>query len=149
MADHCIRFTLGSHIRFGSLDFLCMGVDHDLVLLPLPCRSTMHPFWVPMSTSETWIPPTWRGSAPHHPLLSHSAHLPTLTPSPCQWLVFDCMPTRHGLPRAFSPMVLTTQGWSVSLTPSFGHDRPRKISIASVPSPPMPCRSAQGNHCSL
>jgi hypothetical protein len=35
MADHRVRFTLGSHIRFGSLNFLCMGVDHDLVLLPL------------------------------------------------------------------------------------------------------------------
>jgi hypothetical protein len=34
MASHHIRFTLGSHIRFGSLYFLCMGVDHDLVLLP-------------------------------------------------------------------------------------------------------------------
>jgi hypothetical protein len=34
MADHRVRFTLGSHIRFGSLDFLYMGVDHDLVLLP-------------------------------------------------------------------------------------------------------------------
>jgi hypothetical protein len=34
MADHRIRFTLGSHIWFGSLDFLCMGVDHYLVLLP-------------------------------------------------------------------------------------------------------------------
>jgi hypothetical protein len=34
MADHHVRFTLGSHIRFGSLDFLCMGVDHNLVLLP-------------------------------------------------------------------------------------------------------------------
>jgi hypothetical protein len=33
MADHCVRFTLGFHIQFGSLDFLCMGVD-DLVLLP-------------------------------------------------------------------------------------------------------------------
>jgi hypothetical protein len=34
MADHHVCFTLGSHIRFGSLDFLCTGVDHDLVLLP-------------------------------------------------------------------------------------------------------------------
>jgi hypothetical protein len=34
MASHHTRFTLGSHIRFGSLDFLCTGVDHDLVLLP-------------------------------------------------------------------------------------------------------------------
>jgi hypothetical protein len=34
MADHRVRFTLGSHIRFGSMDFLCTGVDHDLVLLP-------------------------------------------------------------------------------------------------------------------
>jgi hypothetical protein len=34
MANHHTRFTLGSHIRFGSLDFLCIGVDHDLVLLP-------------------------------------------------------------------------------------------------------------------
>jgi hypothetical protein len=29
-----IRFALGSHIQFGSLDFLCIGVDYDLVLLP-------------------------------------------------------------------------------------------------------------------
>jgi hypothetical protein len=34
MDDHRVRFTIGSHIRFGSLYFLCMGVDHDLVLLP-------------------------------------------------------------------------------------------------------------------
>jgi hypothetical protein len=34
MADHRVRFTLGSHIRSGSLDFLCIGVDHDLVQLP-------------------------------------------------------------------------------------------------------------------
>jgi hypothetical protein len=34
MADHHVHFTLGSHIWFGSLDFLCTGVDHDLVLLP-------------------------------------------------------------------------------------------------------------------
>jgi hypothetical protein len=34
MATPRIRFTLGFHIRFGSLDFLCTGVDYDLVLLP-------------------------------------------------------------------------------------------------------------------
>jgi hypothetical protein len=34
MAIPHIRFALGSHIRFGSLDFLCTGVDYDLVLLP-------------------------------------------------------------------------------------------------------------------
>jgi hypothetical protein len=34
MADCRIYFTLGSHTRFGSLDFICMGVDYDLVLLP-------------------------------------------------------------------------------------------------------------------
>jgi hypothetical protein len=34
MADHRVRFILGSHIRFGSLDFLYTGVDYDLVLLP-------------------------------------------------------------------------------------------------------------------
>jgi hypothetical protein len=34
MADHHVRLALGSHIQFGSLDFLCTGVDHDLVLLP-------------------------------------------------------------------------------------------------------------------
>jgi hypothetical protein len=34
MADHHVHFTLGSHIWFGSLDFLYTGVDHDLVLLP-------------------------------------------------------------------------------------------------------------------
>jgi hypothetical protein len=33
MVDHRVRFTLGSYIRFGRLDFLCMGVDYDLVLL--------------------------------------------------------------------------------------------------------------------
>jgi hypothetical protein len=53
MADHRVRFTLGSHIRFGSLDFLYMGVDHDLVLLPLLCRLTLRPLQVSMSTSET------------------------------------------------------------------------------------------------
>jgi hypothetical protein len=42
MANHRVRFTLGSHIRFGSLDFLCTGVDHDLVLLhpSMPVDST-------------------------------------------------------------------------------------------------------------
>jgi hypothetical protein len=34
MAIHRVRFTLGSHIWFGNLDFLYTGVDHDLVLLP-------------------------------------------------------------------------------------------------------------------
>jgi hypothetical protein len=34
MATPRIRFNLGSHVRFGSLDFLCTGVDYDLVLLP-------------------------------------------------------------------------------------------------------------------
>jgi hypothetical protein len=34
MADHRVCFTMGSHILFESLDFLCMGVNHDLVLLP-------------------------------------------------------------------------------------------------------------------
>jgi hypothetical protein len=33
MANHRVGFTLGSYIRFGSLDFLCIGVDYDLVLL--------------------------------------------------------------------------------------------------------------------
>jgi hypothetical protein len=34
MANPRIRFTLGSHVRFGNLDFICMGVDYNLVLLP-------------------------------------------------------------------------------------------------------------------
>jgi hypothetical protein len=34
MVDRRVRFTLGSHIRFGSLNFLCTGVDHDMLLLP-------------------------------------------------------------------------------------------------------------------
>jgi hypothetical protein len=34
MATPRIFFALGSHIRFGSLDFLYMGVDYDFVLLP-------------------------------------------------------------------------------------------------------------------
>jgi hypothetical protein len=34
MANSRIRFALGCHVRFGNLDFICMGVDYDLVLLP-------------------------------------------------------------------------------------------------------------------
>jgi hypothetical protein len=34
MAIPHIRFALGSHIRFGGLDFPYTGVDYDLVLLP-------------------------------------------------------------------------------------------------------------------
>jgi hypothetical protein len=34
MANPRIRFALGSHVRFGNLDFICTGVDYDLVLLP-------------------------------------------------------------------------------------------------------------------
>jgi hypothetical protein len=34
MTNPCIRFTLGSHVWFGNLDFICTGVDYDLVLLP-------------------------------------------------------------------------------------------------------------------
>jgi hypothetical protein len=34
MANLRIRFALGSHVRFGNLDFICTGVDYDLVLLP-------------------------------------------------------------------------------------------------------------------
>jgi hypothetical protein len=33
MANPHIHFTLGFHIWFGSLDFFCTGVDHDLVRL--------------------------------------------------------------------------------------------------------------------
>jgi hypothetical protein len=34
MANPRIRFNLGSHVRFGNLDFICTGVDYELVLLP-------------------------------------------------------------------------------------------------------------------
>jgi hypothetical protein len=34
MANPHICFTLGSHIWFGNLDFICARVDYDLVLLP-------------------------------------------------------------------------------------------------------------------
>jgi hypothetical protein len=34
MANPRICFTLGSNVQFGNLDFLCMGVDYDLVLPP-------------------------------------------------------------------------------------------------------------------
>jgi hypothetical protein len=34
MANPSIRFALGSHVRFGNLDFLCTVVDYDFVLLP-------------------------------------------------------------------------------------------------------------------
>jgi hypothetical protein len=35
MVNPSIRFTLGSHVWLGNLDFICTGVDYDLVLLPL------------------------------------------------------------------------------------------------------------------
>jgi hypothetical protein len=62
MADHHIRFTLGSHIRFGSLDFLCMGVDHGLdptgvegdCVLPSPAESLSSPTNVD-SISESMV----------------------------------------------------------------------------------------------
>jgi hypothetical protein len=34
MANPNIHFTLGSHVWFGNQDFICTGVDYDLVLLP-------------------------------------------------------------------------------------------------------------------
>jgi hypothetical protein len=34
MANPRIRFTLVSHVWFSNLDFICTGVDYDLVLLP-------------------------------------------------------------------------------------------------------------------
>jgi hypothetical protein len=34
MDNPYIRFTLGSHVRFSNLDFICTVVDYDLVLLP-------------------------------------------------------------------------------------------------------------------
>jgi hypothetical protein len=34
IANPRIRFALGSRVRFRNLDFICMGVDYDLVLLP-------------------------------------------------------------------------------------------------------------------
>jgi hypothetical protein len=34
MVNPCIHFALGSHVRFGNLDFICTGVDYDLVLPP-------------------------------------------------------------------------------------------------------------------
>jgi hypothetical protein len=33
MVNPRIYFILGSHVWFGNLDFLCTGVDYDLVLL--------------------------------------------------------------------------------------------------------------------
>jgi hypothetical protein len=40
MANPRIRFALGSHVQFENLDFICTGVDYDLVLLPLTSTST-------------------------------------------------------------------------------------------------------------
>jgi hypothetical protein len=34
MVNPHIRFTLGSHVQFGNLDFIFTGVDYDLVLPP-------------------------------------------------------------------------------------------------------------------
>jgi hypothetical protein len=34
MANPRIHFALGSHVWFENLDFICIGVDYDLVLLP-------------------------------------------------------------------------------------------------------------------
>jgi hypothetical protein len=58
MASHRTRFTLGSHIWFGSLDFLCTRVDHDLVLLP-PFMAVDHV----AGTKEELIPLPPSGSA--------------------------------------------------------------------------------------
>jgi hypothetical protein len=58
MASHRIRFTLGSHIWFGSLDLLCTGVDHDLV--PLPPSVPVHHV---INMEEELIPIPLSGSA--------------------------------------------------------------------------------------
>jgi hypothetical protein len=62
MASHRIRFTLGSHIQFGSLDFLYTGIDHDLILLPPsmpidPIASTEEEL-IPLPPSESADPPS-------------------------------------------------------------------------------------------
>jgi hypothetical protein len=104
-----------------------------------PCRAD--PPCIPSSPDERvrgLDPIGVSGRALRHPLLSHSTHFPTSTPSLSRWVIYVCMPTRHGLPRAFCPMDPTTQGWSVSLTPYWDRDRPRKVSITFVPSPLMP-----------
>jgi hypothetical protein len=94
----------GSNIWFGSLDFLY------LVLLP-PFMPVDHASLLGFNGHVGDIDTTGvEGSVPRHPLLSHLTHLPTSTLSLSQWLVFAYMPTRHGLLRAFSPMVSTTRG---------------------------------------
>jgi hypothetical protein len=69
MADHRVCFTLGSHIRFGSLYFLCMRVDRDLVLLPLhvdrPCihaNLALSPLIVRLAYRACHYPIAVRGS---------------------------------------------------------------------------------------
>jgi hypothetical protein len=80
MADHRVQFALGYHIRFGSLDFLYMGVDHDLVLLP-PSMLVDPTF--PLGSNECireLDPASTEGSTPCHPLLGHPTRLTMSTP---------------------------------------------------------------------
>jgi hypothetical protein len=118
MADHGVCFTLCSHIRFGSLDFLYMGVDHNLV--PLPPSVPVDLASLPGSNKRVRdLDPTGTEGECALPSLVESLGSPTNVDSIFESMDgFACMPIRHELLGAFSPMVSTTRGWSVSLTPS-------------------------------
>jgi hypothetical protein len=96
MASHRTRFTLDSHIQFGSLDFLYTRVDHDLVLLP-PSMPVDHV----IGTEKELIPLPHPGQLTH-PLMS--------TLSLSQWPAFTCMPLRCKLSRVPDPLASTTRG---------------------------------------
>jgi hypothetical protein len=84
MAERRVGFTPGSHIQFGSLDFFLHGGGSRPGLAP-PFVPIHHASLLSFDERVGDLDPIGvEGRAPHHPLLSHSVHLPTSTPSPSQ-----------------------------------------------------------------
>jgi hypothetical protein len=146
MANHHIRFTLGSHIQFGSLDFLCMGVDHDLVLLPLSVPvDPVSPSGFDERVGD--LDPTGVEGERILPSPAESPNSPADINPIIESMVSLCLHANEAQASGGTqPMASTTQSWSVSLTPSWDHSHPRRISIASTSSSPKPCHSSQGDH---
>jgi hypothetical protein len=123
-----------------------MGVDHDLV--PLPPSVPVNLASLPGFDKHVRdLGPTGAEGECASPSPVESLGSPTNVDSISELMDGLCLHANEAWALgAFSPMVSTTQGWSVSLTPSWGHDHPRKISIASIPSLTRPCHGSQGNH---
>jgi hypothetical protein len=118
MAEHRVGFTPGSHIWFGSLDFFCMRVDHDLVQLSssvlidhasLPGSDERVEDLDLIGMEGEGTPPSPVES------LGTPANIDAISRS----MVGLCLHANEARASgAFNPMVSTTRGWSVSLTPS-------------------------------